>query len=220
MEVAGIDIWKGRWAVVVLSEGRFQRAFVAPTIQEAVAQLPRAAAIGVDIPIGLPMPGDRRPADEMARAYVGPRWQSVFMTPSLDLLEAGTHARANQIALAEGRRGISAQTYALRGMILQVKPVAEGDERIHEVHPEVSFVRANGGSPLPWSKSSWNGVHLRRQILAAQRVILPDDLGAVGGVGCADVLDAAVAAWSAHRLAGGRAVRFPDGSGRTGAIWS
>ena len=220
MEVAGADVWKGQWIVVVLADGRFHRAFVAKTIEAAIDQVPNAAAVGIDMPIGLPEPGKKRPADEMARALVGPRWQSVFMTPSLDLLEAETHAQANELAVGAGRDGISAQAYALRKLILQVQPVARRDSRAYEVHPEVSFVHANGGVHLLWSKSSWNGIHLRRQILVSRGISLPDDLGAPGGAGCADVLDAAIVAWSAARIAAGKAVRSPEGSARAGAIWS
>jgi hypothetical protein len=54
MLVGGADVWKGRWVVVVLEDGSFSRAFVTPTIEAAVAELPDAAAIGVDMPIGLP----------------------------------------------------------------------------------------------------------------------------------------------------------------------
>jgi len=45
------------------------------------------------------------------------------------------------------------------------------------VHPEVSFVHANGGAGLPRSKSSWNGIHLRRRILVSPGICLPEDLG-------------------------------------------
>jgi len=36
MEVAGADVWKGQWIVVVLADGRFHRAFVAKTIEAAI----------------------------------------------------------------------------------------------------------------------------------------------------------------------------------------
>jgi predicted RNase H-like nuclease len=98
--------------------------------------------------------------------------------------------------------------------------VARHARRAYEVHPDVSFVHANGGAHLPWSKSSWNGIHLRKRIFVSRATSLPDDLGVPGGAGCADVLDAAIAAWSADRIAGGKAVRLPEGSDRAGAIWS
>jgi len=211
VKVAGADVWKGQWVVVVLDDGRFGRAFLSPTIDVALDRAPDAKVFGVDMPIGLPKPGKRRLADLQARDYVGPRRQSVFMTPSLDLLSAPSHQEANACARTKGRDGISAQAYALKRMILEVQPVAQQDSRVYEVHPEVSFVRANGGMALRWAKASWNGVSLRRRILADHGIVLPDDLGETGAAGIADLLDAAIAAWSAARIAAGKAEAYVFG---------
>lgn len=218
MRVAGADVWRGRWVLVVLERGRFHSALVAPTIAEALERIPDAVAVGVDMPIGLPEPGGSREAERLARAYVGPRWASVFMPPSASMARAASHALANQL-VPEGGARISAQAWALGKLILQVQPVAAADERLHEVHPEVSFVCANGNRHLAWPKSSWNGVQLRRSILTAQGVHLPDDLGPGGRAGAADLLDAAIVAWSAQRIAARTAQSFPPGAGRIGAIW-
>ncbi|MDQ6784431.1 MAG: DUF429 domain-containing protein [Actinomycetota bacterium] len=219
MKVAGADVWKGQWVVVVLDDGQFDHAFLSAAIDAAVGQVADAKVIGIDTPIGLPEPGKSRPADMQARKYVGRRWQSVFMTPAIDLLLSPSHKEANTLAKAQGWDGISAQTYALKRTILEVQPVAQRDSRVYEVHPEVSFVRANGGVTLRWPKSSWNGVALRRQILHGQGVVVPDDLGEPGAAGVADMLDAAIVAWSAARLAAGEAESLPDGSDRIGSIW-
>ena len=81
------------------------RAFVAKTIEAAINQVPNAAAVGIDMPIGLPEPREEeRPADEMARALVGPRWQSIFMTPSARLAGGG-NARASQRARCRAPAG-------------------------------------------------------------------------------------------------------------------
>lgn len=220
VRVAGFDIWRGRWVAVVVEGGLVERVLVAARFAEALEELAEVAAIGVDVPIGLPEPGAQRPSDLLARRYVGRRWPSVFLTPSLDLLEAPSHAGANALARAEGRHGVSAQAYALRTRILEVQPVAERDARVHEVHPEVSFVRANGDRPLAWPKASWNGHHLRRRILEDHGLSLPADLGPAGAAGAGDILDAAIVAWSAARIAAGEAICMPPGSPRVGAIWS
>ncbi len=220
MKAAGADVWKGRWVVVVLDDGRYHRAFVAPTLDVVLDQLRDVAVLGVDMPIGLPASGTRRAADELARKYVGPRWQSVFLTPSLAIVEADTHTKANQTAVANGWDGISAQAYGLRRMILQVQPLAELDARVYEVHPEVSFVRANAQRALPWPKTSWNGAGLRRSILREQGILIPDDLDVAGAAGVTDVLDAAIAAWSAARIARGEGESLPPAASRIGAIWS
>lgn len=220
VKVAGADVWKGQWVVLVLDHGGFDRAFLSRTIEEAVEGVADAQVIGVDMPIGLPEPGRLRPADVLARNYVGTRRQSsVFMTPSVELLKAASHAEANVLAKAQKWKGISAQTYALKAMILEVQPLADRDCRVYEVHPEVSFVRANDEAQLQWSKTSWNGEVLRRRILERHGIVIPDELRDVGQAGAADVLDAAVVAWSAARVAAGEAEALPVDATRIGAIW-
>jgi len=219
VRVAGADVWKGKWVVVVLDDGRFTGAFVAPTIDEAVADLADCAAIAVDMPIGLPSAGVSRAADGEARVFVGPRRNSVFTTPPADLLECASAAEANTLATSEGWPGISSQAFSLKKQILAVQPLAEADERVWEVHPEVSFAEANSGVPLEWSKTSWNGAALRLRILEGQGVTVPQDLGPAGAAEIADVLDAAIAAWSADRIARGVALSFPSDALRIGAIW-
>jgi predicted RNase H-like nuclease len=219
VRVAGADVWKGKWVVVILDGGRFSRSFVATSISEAVAELADCVAIGVDMPIGLPAGGASRPADSEARIYVGPRRSSVFSTPAAELVDCRSVAEANALAKSNGWPGISAQAFSLKKQILAVQPLAEADERIWEVHPEVSFAEANGGIPLEWSKISWNGAALRLRILESKGVTVPQDRGPTGAAEIADVLDAAIAAWSADRIAHGTALSFPPNHRRIGAIW-
>ena len=218
MRVAGADVWKGCWVVVVLDNGQFHSAFVGDSIEEAVVELADSVVIGVDMPIGLPDGGERRPADLEARTFVGQRRNSVFFTPSAEMLECETAAAANVLAKSEGWPGIAAQSFALKKQIFDVRPLADADVRIREVHPEVSFAEALG-HPLEWPKSTWNGVALRRRILEDQGIVLPTDLGPGGKADVADVHDAAIVAWTAFRIAEGRGQSFPEGSERMGAIW-
>lgn len=219
MRVAGADIWKRQWVVVVLRDGRFEAAHLVPTVEAVLGVCPDARAFGLDVPISLPAPGQRRHSDEPVRRFVGPRSQSLFSTPPLELLDAPTLAEANRRAVANGWPGISAQTYGLRYAILEVQPAAARDGRLHEVFPEASFVRANDGVHLGASKLSWNGVALRRRILERQGIEVPEELGPPGQAGMADVLDAAAVAWSAWRIATGRAEPIPAGADRLSAVW-
>jgi predicted RNase H-like nuclease len=219
VRVAGADIWKRQWVVVVLHDGRYESIHLAPTIEAVLDVCADARVVGLDVPIGLPPPGERRQSDEAVRRFVGPRRRSLFATPPLELLEASSLADANRLAVARGWPGISAQTYGLRHAILEVQPLAARDERLFEVFPEASFVRANGDVHLAASKLSWNGVELRRGILCAQGIVLPSDLGRSGHAGVADVLDAAAVAWSAWRIATGRGEPIPPGAARLAAVW-
>jgi predicted RNase H-like nuclease len=82
------------------------------------------------------------------------------------------------------------------------------------------------GKALPHSKSTWHGAAQRRQLLAAARIWLADDLAVAGAAaGTADVLDAAAAAWTALRVAQGQTRPMPDppesfSDGLPAAIWS
>lgn len=180
-----------------------------------------ASVIGVDIPIGPPDAGERA-ADALARARIGPRRSSVFSTPPRAALEADDYQTALDITRDAWGKGISKQAYGLRHRILDVGQVARTDSRIFEVHPEVSFREMNG-RPLDYSKKTWNGQVLRRRLLRDVGIDIPEEPLEAGNVPVDDILDAAAAAWSAHRIAMGVAVSLPDPperfGGREVAIW-
>lgn len=211
----GVDGCPGGWVAVELGDGQFTRALFRPSFAEILSAFPEAAVVGVDIPIGLPENGQRA-ADRAAREFVGARRSSVFPTPTRELLE---------IEWRPGL-GITRQSHGLRKRIIEVKgAITENhwQDRIYEVHPEVSFA-AMKGAPLAEPKTSWNGHHARRRLLQDCGIGLRDELRAIDNVPGADLLDAAAAAWSSHRIATGHAATLPptpphDGAGRTVAIW-
>ena len=213
--VAGVDACRGGWVAVVLECGTFADTLFAPTFVGLLERLKDVAAIGVDIPIGLPAAGGRA-ADAAARVFVGPRRSSVFPTPPRQALLAATYAEARALVPS-----LSAQSFALRQKILEVE-ASVGDERVFEVHPEVSFVALAGGSHLHHPKRTWNGRTERRRLLAQQGIDLPDEVAA-DQAAPDDVLDAAAAAWSAMRVARGEARTLPAEApvqeGRVVAIW-
>lgn len=68
-----------------------------------------------------------------------------------------------------------------------------------------------GDSVATWyPKRTWNGLAQRRACLDRAEITLPDHLERGGMAGADDVLDAAAAAWSAWRIATGRASTLPD----------
>jgi predicted RNase H-like nuclease len=218
----GVDAYKGGWVALALGNGSVEGCQLYGRISELIGDHPEAGVIAVDIPIGLPEKGPRQ-ADVEARWFVGPRRSSVFPTPSRAVLEASTYDEALALAQSLGGRGISRQSFALAPKILEVDAAASADERIVEVHPEVSF-RAMADQPIAFPKKSWNGLLLRRRLLEANGVLLPDDLAEGGLAPADDVLDAAAAAWTANRLAKGKAKALPDPpeerpGGGTVTIW-
>lgn len=205
-QAIGIDGAKSGWVAVLLEEGRFVDAVVAPSLAEILARYPEAGAFAIDVPIGYPE-RDARPADTEARKFIGARRSSVFNVPPLCVLQAPSYSEANALSREITEKGISKQSYALREKIFEAERLA-ADPRVYEVHPEVSF-RELKGSPLEAPKKTWNGMMERLRLLEGEGISLPDHL-AGGGVAADDVLDAAAAAWSARRIVRGEAEAFPD----------
>jgi predicted RNase H-like nuclease len=98
MRVAGVDVWKGRWVAVVLEDGRYDDALVAKELDSLLDDLAGATAIGVDMPLGLPLGAAARHADAAARTFVGPRRaSSVFSTYPRSVYLADRHGAATII---------------------------------------------------------------------------------------------------------------------------
>lgn len=207
-QVVGVDGCPGGWVGVTVTDGRFSGCEWYERVTDVFERHPEAVVIGVDIPVGLAERAPRR-ADVEARRLLGPRRSSVFPAPARPLLEAGSYAEARALAARLGMPCPSAQCWALRARIAEVDALARAEPRLVEVHPEVSF-RAMAGGPLAHPKRSWNGACARRALLERAGLALPDDLGEGGRAPLVDVLDAAAAAWSADRVALGRAASLPD----------
>jgi predicted RNase H-like nuclease len=54
MKVLGLDACRGKWLAVAVDEGQFEDARLASDAATLVSAWPEVAAIGVDIPIGIP----------------------------------------------------------------------------------------------------------------------------------------------------------------------
>jgi predicted RNase H-like nuclease len=186
---------------IELVDRRFASASAFRDFASVCAAHADADRIAVDIPIGC----GPRDADQEARAFVGPRWASVFPTPPEEIVRVDDYAEAVQ-----QHPSLSRQSFALFRKIQEVAECV--DARVIEVHPEVSF-RALKGAYLEEPKSTWNGFMERRALLAAAGIEIPDALPA--GLPLADVLDAAVAGWSAARHAQDEARRLGSGP----SIW-
>lgn len=229
MTVLGLDSCKTGWIAVAIDDQGFVDAFVAPGIADAEAigrERWGVTVIVVDIPIGLPDAGPRQ-ADIEARAFIGPRRNSVFPTPIRAAVESDTYLAASAASFDATQKRISQQAWAITPRIRDVdahlRSGASGIA-ILEGHPEVSF-RAMASEPLPLYKKSLSGALLRRDLLADHGIVLPHDLEArLKGAALDDLHDAAAMAWTARRAASGNAVSLPDPperffDGIPSAIW-
>lgn len=201
--VLGLDGCPGGWmgALVIGGDVRFLRL---DDISAALAV--DAAVVGVDMPIGLP-PTGRRACDLLAKKVLGAAHPRVFLAPPRGVLAAPDYAVAGRLHRdLAGGAGLSVQTWHIVARIAEVDEAA-GDERLVEVHPELSFAALAGRVLSP--KRTAAG---RAERLAALDTWLP---GAVGrtdlppGPLAIDALDALAAAWSAERQLTGTAAVLP-----------
>jgi predicted RNase H-like nuclease len=226
MTLVGIDGCRSGWIAVVVGPAGEVRAHHLHVIDDVLEVAPDADVIAIDIPIGLPEAG-RRQSDLAARDFLGARRNSLFHTPVRAALDAATHAEATATSLRVTGSGISQQSYALRRKIIEVERwLPSSTCPIFEVHPEVSFAVLLG-APAAAPKKTWAGMRQRWRGLAAAGLDLEAlDVGTASvAASVDDMLDAAVVAWSAGRIAAGTARSFPDPpetgkAGRALAVWA
>lgn len=208
MRVVGLDGTKGGWVGIALADGRFGCAYRLRPVETDFRELADADVVAIDVPIGF----GPRAADAAARAFLRGAASTVFTTPSRELLE---------VRFGPGL-GVSAQSHALGPRILHLTRHAQSDPRFYEVHPEVSFRAMNDGRPLRHRKKSAGGVLERIELLRQEGIEL-GELDDAASAPLDDVVDAAAAAWSAHRIATGQARTLPDPpelvEGQSVAIW-
>ena len=220
----GVDGCVHGWVAVVLGERSFVEARVFASFEEVAEQYRTARVLAVDMPVGLAAEGPRE-ADAAARAFLGKRRSSVFPMPPRCAVEAKSYEAACKASRASGAKSPSKQAFGLFPKILELDAFAR-DDRIHEVHPEVSFAVLRGGAIVPHKKKTWGGLHQRLELLRDAGIELPGSLGVADAAGIDDVVDAAIAAWTARRIGKKSARTFPerpkqrDRSGRVIAIWA
>ncbi|BFU46096.1 DUF429 domain-containing protein [Krasilnikovia sp. MM14-A1004] len=222
IHVIGVDAYALGWVGVELRDGTFGRAMLASTLYEIVAGSSGAAVIGVDVPLGM-LPDRWRAADAVAADQLGPRRSSVFRVPPRPVWQEPDFAAANRVCKQLTGTGISRQSWALRPKLLEANAIWERHPGLlFEAHPEVSF-RTMADAPLQYAKKTWTGQAQRRELLAKQGIVLPDNLGPAGQAPPDDILDAAAVAWTAHRMATNAAHSHPDppeeADGAKIAIW-
>ena len=216
--VAGVDGCRVGWIVAVTAAEGPAPILSIEVVSHIGAVFDRVrsgelAAVGIDMPIGLPEAGSRA-CDTLTRARLGPRRSSVFPTPPRALLGSADHAEALRRSRAIDGRGISIQAFNLLPKIAEVDAAIDPEltTAVVEAHPESAFAEL-AGAPLASTKRTADGRAVR---LALLREPFPDSGDVLTtrarGAAADDVLDAAAAAWSARRWAAGTALVLGDGS--------
>ena len=139
---------------------------------------------------------------------------------------ATTYTEACDVSRRITGKALSRQSYGLRAKILDADAwIAHTSAAVYEVHPECSFTLLLGHVPRA-PKRTWHGQRERLEALHGAGLDLETLDGDCGPAGADDVLDAAVAAWSARRVVEGGARSLPDDppldpvTGRPLAIWA
>ena len=231
--VVGIDGCRKGWIAVATREGRFEAARVYPDVQRLVEAWSDAAVFAIDMPLSFPESYPRR-TETAVREYLERGAPSLFPTMPRKVLVETTYEKAVGKARSTTGKGITRQAYALRKKMFEVESLLSEtrDRRFFEVHPEVSFrvLAAEVGAVVDAPKRSWNGHLQRLETLRRGGVVVPaEPIEGLGGAGTDDVLDAAVTAWTGHRIRRGMARSFPSDlgdveercpNGREGVIWA
>ena len=205
-----MDGWRGAWVAARL-DGRSVTLSVLPDAT-AVLAVPDVEVIGIDMPIGLSDDGVRA-CDVQARRLLTGAGSSVFPAPVRAVLATDDYAQARRISREVTRppRAPSAQTFQLVRSIRDLDDALGDppDPRVVEVHPELSFRRGLDGRVVD-PKASARGLAQRIRALEPVVDVLDAVAAAPLGVPAVDVLDACAAAWSAQRVAEGRAESVGD----------
>ncbi len=167
---------------------------------EILDAYPDAAAMAVDMPIGLWQTGKARmrPCDAKARERLGNRASSIFIPPTREMLHADDYAPLRE-------QGLSAQAYHLIPRIRELDALITPDlqTRVWESHPELSFM-AITGAPIADPKRTAPGQLARIEALQHALNLDYETLNALWQA-CLptarrdDLLDACALAWSALR---------------------
>lgn len=226
MVVAGVDGCRGGWiAFKVELPSRTSSIELIDLPSWLRARPADLSRVGIDIPIGLM---DRpRACDGAARKLLGwPRRNSVFSPPCRSALLATNYAGCCATNLNATGKKISQQAWGIVPKIGAVDNAITPDCQswAFEVHPEVSFWALAGQRPMRHVKKTASGANERLTLL---RNIFPEIdrhmVSRPSGVGKDDLLDAAVAAWTALRLANCEALQVcepeRDSRGLSVTIW-
>lgn len=200
--VAGVDGVPGGWVLARVSGGCVQWSVCASAA--AVLELTAGcAAVGVDIPLGLPIGRDRRACDIATARALGRASSSVFPAPPREVLLAPTHAEACVVARRLTGRAISLQTFHIGAKILEWDALTR-PAQVVEVHPELALRRLAPEIDFAPKKTARGSG--QRIAALARWLDVPAALGDLpAGPRLDDVLDALAAAWSAARFAAGDA---------------
>ena len=167
----GVDGCRAGWFFVAFDARSRAEFGIAGTIHDLWARYRHAAAILIDIPIGLVSgPAAGRPCDAAARRLLKPRRHStIFSPPCRQALAASDYTTACRINQQTCGRKLSIQTWNIVPKIREVDDFMRRTPAVrkivHETHPEICFWAMAGGRPMACSKKSVDGRKQRLDLI-------------------------------------------------------
>jgi len=196
------------------------------TFDDVLAAEEMPDVVAVDMPIGFLNAAARggRACERCARARLKGRTSSVFSAPSRAALSKDDYPAALATNRTGNGVGLSKQSFHLFPKMREIDAgmTPQLQARVRESHPELAFAIL-AGAPMAHPKRTAEGRVERLAVLQAlgyDRSLLDPHPFARKQVSPDDLLDAAVLALSAARIARGEALRLPaepeqDGRGLT-----
>lgn len=222
VRVVGVDglLTPKGWITVILQDDHLQAIRLMPDLDSLLKEQKDADKIGVNLPLGHDDPdGDkregRRACDLAAQEYLGKHGDLVEGVPPFQLLQGDDLDAAREEATRRGWPMPSQTHWPIRQRILDLNETVGDDARFVEVHSEVSFtsiLRQLQGpqATLKRRPRSWPGQYERLALLHVAGLRPMRSFGGIGRANPEDVLAATAAAWSAHRVATGKAQTLPE----------
>lgn len=219
---AGVDARQPEalWSVHV-EDGSLARIDRHEDLEALFGALEDVDAIAVNVPIGHEDPsgerGDGRRACEKAAAELlgeATAAERILPMPPFAAYEEEHYHDAVSRCEAEGWPRLPEPIWHGRHRVQALRQQAADDERLVEIHPEVSFTVMNelagGQGPLETYGRGWSALYERLELLQEAGLRPARSLGGVGRASPRDVIDASAAAWSGHRVAVGEARTLPE----------
>ena len=240
--IAGVDGCRAGWIAVFrnIESGAWRFQF-AQSLAEIVDADDPPRIVAIDMPTGFADCAERggRACERAARKLLPGKGSSVFATPCRAALEAGTYAAASALNCDSGPHAVrlTKQCYNLFPRMHELDGLLRSRSSLHrrlfEAHPELAFMRMNGGRPVLAPKRTAGGQAARQRLLgrhgfastARKWAAYRRDAGLRrSDAGLDDALDAAAVCCTALLIHHGKATRLPetverDCHGLPMAIW-
>ena len=176
MKTAGIDGCKAGWILITFSDNPSYRILRNNSdLEHSFDEFDR---IFIDMPIGLEDENYTRECDQLLRKRLGSEYaSSVFSPPIRPALHAPSYVEANMQSYEYTEKKLTLQSWNITPKIrllddmLQAQP--ELKEKVFESHPELLFMKLNGGM-IYQKKNTKKGLRHRLSLIVDREEIADD----------------------------------------------